>query len=77
MFNQINNLSLIDLIIFSIYTLVEFNSFKIPFPMKTRTMMDDTEKIMLLTLILRRTRREKKNYSCNTFKTSVLGARYF
>ena len=61
----------------SISTLVEFNSFKIFFSLKTQTMMEDTEKIILLTLNLRRRHRKKRNYSCKTLKTSILGARYF
>ena len=59
-----------------IFNLVEFNSFKIFFLIKTRAMMNDTKTITLQTLILR-TRRKKRNYSCNTLKTSILSARYF
>ena len=43
----------------SIFNLVEFNSFKIFFLIKTRAMMNDTKTITLQTLILR-TRRKKK-----------------
>ena len=70
---ELSDLGLIDLIIFSIYILVEFNSFKISFLIKTQTMIDD----ILLTLILRRRGRRKRNYSCSIFKTLILDARYF
>ena len=43
---------------------------------KTRTMTDDTGKILLLTLILRR-RRRKRRYLWNTLTISISGVRYF
>ena len=49
--------------------LVEFNShFKISFSIKTRTIMTETEEIILLTLILRNRCRKKRNYSATRSK---------
>ena len=45
----------------SIFTLIEFNSFKISFSIKTRTVMDVTVKIILLTLILRKDAKKRKH----------------
>ena len=60
-----------------IFNLVEFNSFKIFFLIKTRAMMNDTETITLQTLILRTRRKEKEIIRATRSKTSILGARYF
>ena len=71
----------------SIFTLVEFNLFKISFSTKTRTMMVGTEEIMLLTLILRRRCRKKDklfvqhvqnlDFGCEIFLPEEISIVYF
>ena len=57
-FNRFNHIQHLHT---SIFTLIEFNSFKISFSIKTRTVMDVTVKIILLTLILRKDAKKRKH----------------
>ena len=61
----------------NISTLAEFKSVKISFSITTRTTIDGTNKIVLLTLTLHRRRRKNRNYSCSTSKFSIFGGTYF